>query len=120
MIKGFTAFAVITVNIMWAAWIFAAIWRGYDFHVVYSSVIAVTLCLLCWLMTRLTGKISAEKERYRFFASKTMEERQQVIEFFLEVRTLIDDGKQAGKPAQDILEEVHKKVIGIVNGVIRE
>lgn len=51
-IKGFMTFAIIIVNIMWAAWILAAIWRGYDFHEVFNSLLMATLCLLCWLMSR--------------------------------------------------------------------
>lgn len=51
-IKGFMTFAIIIVNIMWAAWILTAIWRGYDFHEVFNSLLMATLCLLCWLMSR--------------------------------------------------------------------
>ena len=51
-IKGFMMFAIIIVNILWATWLFAAIWRGYDFTTVFNSLLMATLCLLCWLMSR--------------------------------------------------------------------
>lgn len=51
-IKGFMTFAIIIVNILWAAWIFAAIWRGLDLTTVFNSLLMATLCLLCWLMSR--------------------------------------------------------------------
>ena len=64
-IKGFMVFAIIIVNIMWVAWIFVGIWRGYDFNLVFNSIITATLCLLCWLMMRQNERLMEEKNYWK-------------------------------------------------------
>lgn len=64
-IKGFMVFAIIIVNIMWVAWIFVGIWRGYDFNLVFNSIITATLCLLCWLMMRHNERLMEEKNYWK-------------------------------------------------------
>ena len=64
VIKGFLAFALITVNIMWAAQILLAIWRGADFYMVTNSVIAATCYLLMWLMVRRIEALSDSRREW--------------------------------------------------------
>ena len=78
MIKGFLWFCIIIATIIWAAFIIAAILRGYEFHEVYQSIVTGTLCLLLWLMTRRIDHLAEERDvwhrAYNDLLNRVMEE----------------------------------------------
>lgn len=78
MIKGFLWFCIIITTIIWAAWIIAAILRGYEFHEVYQSIVTGTLCLLLWLMVRHNDHLTEERDAwhraYNDLLNRVMEE----------------------------------------------
>ena len=65
IIKGlFVACVIVTVAI-WAAWIFAAIYRGFNPTEVFNSIMTATLCLLLWMMVRRNECLIEEKNRWK-------------------------------------------------------
>ena len=49
----------------WAAWIFAAIYRGFNPIEVFNSIMTATLCLLLWMMVRRNECLIEEKNRWK-------------------------------------------------------
>jgi cobalamin biosynthesis protein CobD/CbiB len=63
--KGLFVFCVIVSVATWAAWIFAAIYRGFNPIVVLNSILMATLCLLLWMMVRRNECLIEEKNRWK-------------------------------------------------------
>ena len=63
--KGLFVFCVIASVTTWAAWIFAAIYRGFNSIEVFNSIMTATLCLLLWMMVRRNEQLIEEKNRWK-------------------------------------------------------
>ena len=65
IIKGLYLACVIVTVATWAAWIFAAIYRGFNPTEVFNSILTATLCLLLWMMVRRNEFLIEEKNRWK-------------------------------------------------------
>lgn len=63
--KGLFVFCVIVSVATWAAWIFAAIYRGFNPIEVFNSIMTATLCLLLWMMVRRNECLIEEKNHWK-------------------------------------------------------
>lgn len=63
--KGLFVACVIASVATWAAWIFAAIYRGFNPTEVFNSILTATLCLLLWMMVRRNECLIEEKNRWK-------------------------------------------------------
>lgn len=65
IVKGFFFFCVVATATIWIAWIFAALYRGFEPDKVYDSIIMGTLILLLWFMLRHNEALVEEKNEWR-------------------------------------------------------
>jgi hypothetical protein len=65
IIKGLFVACVIVAIALWAAWIFAAIYRGFCTAQVFNSMLMGTLCLLLWMMVRRNEYLIEEKNHWK-------------------------------------------------------
>ena len=110
VIKGFTVFAIIVVNIMWAAWIFVAIWRGVDFNMIFNAIMMATLCLLCWLMVQRINALTGQKRDMIELANIEHKRYHRILEVIHDVKKLIADGDWREDSPADTLAAVKEKL----------
>ena len=110
VIKGFMVFAIIIVNIMWAAWIFVAIWRGVDFFMVFNSIIMATLCLMCWLMVRRIEAAESDRQNWIGVAGSLNKERTHLANTVEDLRTIIAHGERHGQSPADTLAAIKERL----------
>lgn len=110
VIKGFMVFAIIIVNIMWVAWIFAAIWRGADFYMVFNSIIMATLCLLCWLLMDRIEALVGQKRNMMELAEMEHRRYTGLCEVIREVKKLISDGEWREDSPADTLAAIKERL----------
>ena len=65
IIKGLYLACIFVTIAAWAAWIFAAIYRGFYNTEVFDSMLMGTLCLLLWMMVRRNECLIDEKNRWK-------------------------------------------------------
>lgn len=65
IIKGLYLACIFVTIVAWAAWIFAAIYRGFCITEVFNSMLMGTLCLLLWMMVRRNECLIEEKNHWK-------------------------------------------------------
>ena len=110
VIKGFMVFAIIIVSIMWAAWIFVAIWRGVDFFMVFNSIIMATLCLMCWLLTERIEALVGQKRNMIELAEMEHRRFADLRNIILDIKKIIVDGAWREDSSADTLAAIKERL----------